>query len=169
MVVLVWDALKCSQKLVNKKCLGKSLSNTVFVKHKAIANIFHPVKRHVQGCYLASETQPADNALLCTSNNCGIVGWTYLLKLLLLGRTGKGHELTWLWPHYLKLVLTRLLKFYNSFAGVTYLAADVHVTNPDSSLSLQNRTVFRFDPADEDKRKVSKIGYRASYLLWLEV
>lgn len=47
MVVLIWNALKCSQRLVNENCLGRSLSNKLFVKHKAIGNIFHPVKYHV--------------------------------------------------------------------------------------------------------------------------
>lgn len=52
----------------------------------------------------------------------------------------------------------------NSFAGITSSAAAVHVTNTNLCLCLQNRATFRFDPADEDKRKVSKTGCRAAYL-----
>jgi len=39
--------IKRSQKLVNKNCCGKSLSDKVFVKRKTIANIFHLVKCRV--------------------------------------------------------------------------------------------------------------------------
>lgn len=46
---------------------------------------------------------------------------------------------------------------FNSFAGITSSTAAVHVTNTNSCSYLQNRATFRFDPADEDKRKVSKI------------
>lgn len=37
-----------------------------------------------------------------------------------------------------------------------YLADDVQVANANSLFFFQNRTIFVFDPADEDKRKVSK-------------
>lgn len=46
----------------------------------------------------------------------------------------------------------------NSFVGIVPSEAAVHVTNTNSCLYLQNRATFRFDPADEDKRKVSKTG-----------
>lgn len=52
----------------------------------------------------------------------------------------------------------------NSFAGIASSAAAVHVTNTNSCLYLQNRATFRFDPADEDKRKVSRIGCWTAYL-----
>lgn len=74
------------------------------------------------------QKQPMDKGLLCTTGNCEIVSWSHLLKLLLLGRMGKGHEMTRLWPHYLRLVLIGILKFCSSSAGISYLADDVHVT-----------------------------------------
>lgn len=49
-------------------------------------------------------------------------------------------------------------EIWNSFVGITSSAAAVHVTDTNSCFYLQNRATFRFDPADEDKRKVSIIG-----------
>lgn len=60
-----------------------------------------------------------------------------------------------------------ILKFCSSFAGISYLADDVRVTISNFFFFfLQNRTIFKFDPTDEDKRKVSRRGYRVAHLLW---